>query len=70
MDGKPETYVTNAIETIHVRPLNSFIFFAPNTDEEMLKITDVGFWVRGIKIEQGEDEAKEVYKAFKQMLNL
>jgi hypothetical protein len=32
---------------------------------EMLKVSDKGFWVRGVKVEQDEQEAKKVYEAFK-----
>ena len=31
---------------------------------EMLKISHDGFYVRGVKIEQGEGEAQKVYDAF------
>ena len=33
--------------------------------EEMLKVSDKGFWVRGVKVEQGEGEAQAVYEGFK-----
>jgi hypothetical protein len=32
---------------------------------EMLKVSDKGFWVRGVKVEQDEKEAQKVYEAFK-----
>lgn len=32
---------------------------------EMLKVSDKGFWVRGVKVEQAEGEAQAVYEAFK-----
>lgn len=32
---------------------------------EMLKVSDKGFWVRGVKVEQDEQEAQVVYEAFK-----
>ena len=35
---------------------------------EMIKITREGFWVRGIKVEQTEQEAQQVYHAFKEWL--
>jgi hypothetical protein len=31
----------------------------------MLKVAPNGFWVRGVKVEQDEQEAKRVYEAFK-----
>lgn len=37
---------------------------------EMLKISKDGFWVRGVKVEQGPGEAEEVYNAFKNYLGL
>jgi hypothetical protein len=34
----------------------------------MLKITQEGFWVRGVKVEQNELEAQTVYQAFQAWL--
>ena len=34
----------------------------------MIKITDEGFWVRGVQITQDDKEAETVYNAFKQFL--
>jgi len=31
---------------------------------DLLKITADGFWIRGVKVEQGPNEAKEVYETF------
>jgi hypothetical protein len=36
--------------------------------EEMLRVSPDGFWVRGIKVEQGSGEAEAVYKAMKEFL--
>ena len=36
--------------------------------EEMLRVAEDGFYVRGVKVEADAKEAKEVYKAFKQWL--
>jgi hypothetical protein len=36
--------------------------------EEMLKVAEDGFYVRGVKVEQGPKEAEQVYEAFKQWL--
>ena len=36
--------------------------------EEMIKVGPDGFWVRGVKVEQGPDEARQVYEAFKQWI--
>jgi hypothetical protein len=35
---------------------------------EMLRITDDGFYVRGIRVEADDNEAKRVYNAFKEFL--
>lgn len=43
--------------------------FNTNT-EEMLRISPDGFWVRGVKIEQGPEEAKKVYEAFINFLGM
>jgi len=44
---------------------NTITFCAGTPSTEMLKVAPNGFWVRGIKIEQDEQEAKRVYEAFK-----
>jgi len=36
--------------------------------EEMLRVSSDGFWVRGVKVEQDDQEAQAVYKAFKQWM--
>ena len=35
---------------------------------EMLRVSPEGFYVRGIKVEQGPDEARAVYNAIKQII--
>ena len=35
---------------------------------EMLRVGPNGFWVRGIKVPQDEQEAQAVYNAFKQWM--
>lgn len=37
-------------------------------NDEMIRITAEGFWVRGVKIPQDDKEAETVYNAFKQWL--
>jgi hypothetical protein len=37
-------------------------------DAEMIKITEEGFWVRGVQVQQDEKEAETIYNAFKQFL--
>jgi hypothetical protein len=32
---------------------------------EMLRVSSEGFWVRGVKVEQDDNEAEAVYNAFK-----
>lgn len=44
---------------------NTITFQAGNPSTEMLKVGPNGFWVRGVKVEQDEHEAKRVYEAFK-----
>jgi hypothetical protein len=47
----------------------NIIFNAGGTSEEpILRISEDGFWVRGVKIEQDEQEAATVYRAFKQFM--
>jgi hypothetical protein len=50
----------------------SLIFFDNKTDPatELLKIGPEGFWVRGVKVEQGPGEAHEVYNGIRQLLGL
>jgi hypothetical protein len=40
----------------------------PLTAEPMLVISEKGFWVRGVRVEQGPNEAEQVYQAFQQWL--
>jgi len=49
-------------------PKNNTVIFNAGTDDEMLKIAPDGFYVRGVKVEQGPDEAEAVYKAFKEFM--
>ena len=37
-------------------------------EDEMMKCTKEGFWVRGVKVPQDDKEAEAVYNAFKQWL--
>ena len=45
---------------------NSLIMLVNET--EWIKISDDGFWVRGVKVEQGPTEARVVYEAFREFL--
>ena len=51
---------------MEIKPLEPSINFTVKDKDtsEMLKITNDGFYVRGIKLEQDENEAKKVYEAF------
>jgi hypothetical protein len=37
-------------------------------DDEMIKCSPEGFWVRGVKVEQDDKEAEAVYNAFRQWI--
>jgi len=37
-------------------------------ETEWIKISEDGFWVRGVKVEQGPNEARVVYEAFREFL--
>lgn len=50
------------------KPVTNTIIFSANPEQEMLKITEDGFYVRGVKVEQDEKEAAVVYKAFKRWM--
>lgn len=47
-------------------PQNNIIFHSGKT--ETLRVTEDGFYVRGVKVEADEHEAAAVYKAFKEFL--
>lgn len=47
------------------RARNTITFCAGNPNTEMLKVSQEGFWVRGVKVEQDAKEAETVYNAFK-----
>ena len=49
-------------------PKNNTIVFNAGDNDEMIKISLDGFYVRGIAVEQGPGEAEAVYNAFKQWL--
>lgn len=46
---------------------NSIVLNSTGNDE-MIRITAEGFWVRGVKVPQDDREAETVYAAFKQWL--
>ena len=47
-------------------PPNNIVFYCDN--EEVLQVSDKGFWVRGAKVEQDDKEAENVYNAFTRWL--
>ena len=57
--------------TIESRPGYTFANPPTNTitcmagGAEMLRVSSDGFWVRGVRVEQDDTEAKVVYNAFK-----
>ena len=67
----PEMYVIDnprptPVLSVSAPPENNIVFHAGQS--EMLKVTEDGFYVRGVKIEADNNEAAAVYKAFKQFL--
>ena len=60
-DPKPTPVIS-----VSAPPENNIIFNAGTA--EMLRVTEDGFYVRGVKVEADEKEASSVYKAFKEFL--
>ena len=46
-----------------IQPTNTITCMAGGA--EMLKVSPEGFWVRGVKVDQDDNEATTVYNAFK-----
>jgi hypothetical protein len=61
-----DTPLASPVLSITAPPQNNIIFNAGPA--EMLKVTEDGFYVRGVKVEADEKEAAAVYKAFKEFL--
>jgi len=59
--------VSDQILSNEIKPNN--IVFHTQENNEILKIGPDGFWVRGVAVEQGPGEAREVYNAFLEFLN-
>ena len=55
-----------ATPVISMTPTNNIVFHSG--PDEMLKIAEDGFYVRGIRLEQDDKEIKEVYNCFKEWL--
>ena len=47
-----------------------FTFMGKGSMTPLLEIAQEGFYVRGVKVEQGPDEAQAVYDAFRALLNM
>lgn len=52
----------------HTSPLNANNISLSGGGEEMLRVAPDGFYIRGVKVEADEKEAKAVYEAFKQWM--
>jgi len=52
--------------SVSAPPENNIIFNSGNV--ETLRVTEDGFYVRGVKVEADDKEAAAVYKAFKEFL--
>jgi hypothetical protein len=52
--------------SVSAPPESNITFYGGKS--EMLKVTEDGFYVRGVKVEADEKEAEAVYKAFKSFL--
>ncbi len=59
---------TISIDSNHQRLQSTITFCAGNPNTEMLKVSQDGFWVRGVKVEQDDKEAQLVYNAFKEWM--
>ena len=64
----PEMFISTPqpVLSISSPPENNIVFHSGKA--EALKVTEDGFYVRGVKVEADEHEAAAVYKAFKEFL--
>ncbi len=56
----------NPVISMSQSPENNIIFYVE--EQELLRICQDGFYVRGVRVEHDDNEAATVYKAFKQFL--
>jgi hypothetical protein len=76
MQGEPAAIVTKYAgeEPIYMRPYPardwSFNFMAPDDRTSILQIAQDGFYVRGVKLEQDAAEARAVFEAFRDWIDL
>jgi len=61
-------FMAQEVEYVQAPLAPSSIVLQGNGMDEMIKITEQGFWVRGVKVPQDDREAETVYLAFKQWL--
>jgi hypothetical protein len=61
-----DNWVSKSDYKFHETEPNNIAMFTNGA--EMIRVTQDGFWVRGVKIEQDEREAETVYNAFKSFL--
>ena len=66
MTANPMTTIANPV--FSVADTANMITLRAGHNEEMLRVTKDGFYVRGVKIEQDAYEAEKVYTAFHQWL--
>jgi hypothetical protein len=64
--GEDGVYVTDNSSPIEENTIT--FFMGDPVKAEMLKVAEDGFYVRGVKVEQDESEAKKVYDAFVEWL--
>lgn len=58
--------IAEPVISVSAQPANNITLHASRA--EILKVTEDGFYVRGVKVDADEKEAAAVYKAFKQFL--
>jgi len=61
-----QSSVPNPVLAVSAPPESNIIFYGGAS--EMLKVTEDGFYVRGVKVPADDKEAAAVYKAFKAFL--
>jgi hypothetical protein len=68
----PKSVITSIVDnngSAYMETKNEVTFYSgENLRDEMLRITQDGFYVRGVKVPQDEREAESVYKTFHQWL--
>jgi len=54
------------VKGVYHKDINDFVFMS--NQNEMLRVSEDGFWVREQRLEQDANEAATVYRAFRQWL--